>query len=162
MPFFAGRARGTVEDVAAAVATAEAIAKRHDVFLQLVDPRAVYNERHLVSALLHARRARAQGRAKAHSLGAEFLLYLTGQRQVSSALERAGIKPGAEQTIVVADGDRAGTAVWGLLDKLGWSRDPNGVGTNASAPSLLGVGPSTPGPVEEAVLEKVALVDLMK
>jgi KEOPS complex subunit Cgi121 len=162
MPFVAMLAKGTVDDVQAAVAVTEQTAKRHNVFAQLIDPRIVFNERHLQSAQFHATRAFEQKRESAHSFGAEFLLYLTGQRQVSRALELAGIKKGAEATIIVADGERAGTVLWGVLDKLGWSRDPKGIPENREAVMALGIAAPPDGALEDAVLEKVALVDVIK
>lgn len=154
--------RGKVEDVAAAVAKTEELAKRHNVFLQIVDPAIVYNERHLQSAWLHAERAWAQGSQTAKSLQGEFLMYLTGTRQVSDALQIAGVKPGQERVVVCASGERAGTAVWGLLDKLAWSRDPAGIPTNPDAAKRLGANEGGAATLEEAVLERVALVDLRK
>lgn len=162
MPFVAIMARGKVEDVDAVVARVETLAKKHDVFAQLLDPTIVLNERHLSSAHFHMKRALAEERDTGKSPGAEFLLYVTGQRQVSRALELGGIKPGAERTILVADGERAGTVVWGVLDQLGWGRDPRGIPLNPDALNGLGIPPPPDGNVEDAVLEKVALVDVIK
>lgn len=153
-------ARGVVEDVPDALAKAEALSAKHGVFLQLVDPAAVYNPRHLQSAWLHAERAKAQGSMSAKTLGAEFLMYVAGERQVHRAIEKAGIRTGAERTIVCAAGARAATALWGFLDKLGWSRDPSGIPANPAALARLGIAA---GPDLEAdVLERVAFVDLRK
>ena len=162
MPFVAIMANGKVEDVQAAVALAEQIAKKHNVFAQLVDARVVFNERHLASAHLHAKRALEQQRDSAHSPGAEFLLYLTGQRQVSRAIELGGIKQDAERAILVADGERAGTVIWSILDKLAWSRDPKGIPENRDALAAIGIPLPPDGALEDAVLEKVALVDVIK
>lgn len=162
MPFVAIMAKGKVEDVPAAVVLAEQIAKKHNVFAQLIDPRVVFNERHLASASLHSKRALEQRRESANSAGAEFLLYLTGQRQVSKAIDLGGIKKDAERTIVVADGDRAGTVIWGILDKLAWSRDSAGIKENREALDALGIPAPPDGALEDAVLEKVALVDVIK
>lgn len=162
MPFVAIRTKGKVEDVQAAVAMTEQIAKKHNVFAQLVDPRVVFNERHLASAHLHAKRALEEKRDSANSPGAEFLLYLTGQRQVSRAIELGGIKDDAAATILVADGERAGTVIWGILDKLGWSRDPQGIGENHHALGALGIPTPPDDELEDAILEKVALVDVIK
>jgi KEOPS complex subunit Cgi121 len=138
------------------------LAKKHGAFLQLVDPAVVYNQRHLESAHFHATRALAEKREKSNGWGSEFLLYVTGQRQVSRALDLGGIKAGNESTVLVADGDRSGTVVWGLLDKLGWSRDSQGIPVNPRALEALGIAEPRDGNVESAVLEKVALVDVLK
>lgn len=162
MPFVAIRAKGKVEDVQAVVALAEQLAKKHNVWAQLVDPRVVFNERHVASAHLHAKRALEEKRDSANSAGAEFLLYLTGQRQVSRAIDLGGIKKDADATIIVVDGERAGTVVWGILDKLAWSRDPAGITENRDALAALGIPAPPDAELEDAVLEKVALVDVIK
>jgi KEOPS complex subunit Cgi121 len=161
MSFAAIRARASVEDTDAVVAACAAMAQKHGVFLQLLDPAIVYSQRHLESAWMHAERARREDRMTARTVEAEFLMYLTGQRQVSLALPLAGIRAGMDAVLVCAAGERAATAIWGLLDKLGWSRDPQGIAVNPGAIGRLGCNTSNAEP-EDAVLELVAMVDLVK
>lgn len=154
-------ARGRVEDPQAVLRLVDDLAKRYDVTLQLLDADAVYNERHLNSAIAHAERAFQQGRNAAKTLGAEILLYASGERQVSRAIERVGIRPGLERVVILAHGARAGAATWGLLDRLGWTKDPAGLQTNPNALSRFGIT-TPPDKGEYALLERVALVDLQK
>lgn len=159
-PMAAILARAKVENVAEVLAAADAVAAKLTTTLVLLDPAAVFNERHLQSAVLHAQRAFEQGRASAKTLGAEILLYAAGERQVRLAIERAGVRAGLERVVVVAVGPRSGAAVWGLLDRLGWSKDPAGLRDNAAALPHHGLG--AVGDPEAAILERVALVDIRK
>jgi tRNA threonylcarbamoyladenosine modification (KEOPS) complex Cgi121 subunit len=161
--FVAIVAHGPVTDLDAALVTSQTLAAKHDVVVQLVDADAVFNQRHLDAAWIHAERARDQDTMSAKSFGAEFLLYLCGERQVGRALEKAGIREGTARIVIVASGARAGTVVWGILDKLGWSRDPAGIPPrNPATFERLGWTVPTGSDPEDAVLERVALVDVAK
>lgn len=155
------RTRGRVDDVASLLKTIQSWAEKYEVTLQLVHPDAVYDQRHVASAVDHAVRSRAGDTASAKSLGAEILLYLSGQRQVKRALDVAGIEPGLESAVLVGLGERVGAAVWGFLDATGWSRDPAGIGVNEAALERLGVDHDGSDP-SLAVLELVAMVDVRK
>lgn len=155
-------ARGRVDDVASALATAEAVAQRLGASILLIDPEAVYSPRHIESAVVHAERAWREGRAAAKTLSAEILLYLAGEHQVQRAIERCGIRPGLERVVVVACGEKGAAAAWGVLDKLGWSKDPQGVRENPAALARHGISTGANGDAEKRILERVALVDLRK
>ena len=73
--------------------------------LALVDARAVCGALHLRQAAELAQRAHTGGYALSHSRASEVLLYLTGQRQVSRAIERAGLTPATEAVAWVAFGE---------------------------------------------------------
>ena len=153
-------ARAAVDDVAHVLATADAVAQRLDTTVALLDPAAVYNARHLDSAVLHAERAWREGRQSARTLSAEVLLYASGELQVTRAIERCGIRPGLDRAVVLAVGPKCGAAIWGLLDKLGWSRDPAGIPENPSALVRHGHPGTTPErDPEKWILQRVALVD---
>ena len=72
--------------------------------LALVDARAVCGALHLRQAAELAQRAHTGGYALSHSRASEVLLYLTGQRQVSRAIDRAGLSPETETVGWVAFG----------------------------------------------------------
>jgi KEOPS complex subunit Cgi121 len=154
-------ARARVAEVAAALEAADAVGKRHGVTLALFDADAVYNARHLESAIAHAERAFSQGRNSGKTLAAEIFLYLTGERQVERALEQAGLRPGLERAVVLAIGYKGGAAIWDLLDRLKWSKDPTGLVDNPRALARYGLADANGG-AEAAVLERVALLDVRK
>lgn len=155
-------ARAQVENVPETLAVAEAIAKRLETTILLLDPAAVYSPRHLESAILHAERAWKERRAAAKTLATEILLYLSGDHQVGRALERCGIRPGLDRVLVVAVGPKGAASAWAVLSKLEWSKDPVGVPLNPSALERHGLASSQNGDAEKLFLERVALVDLRK
>lgn len=155
-------ARAQVESVDGVLEAVRILEARYGVSIQLVHPDAVYNVRHLESAVLHAERAVREGRQTTHTTGSEFLIYLTGERRIQTALELAGIRPGLERVVLVAlGGERGAAALWGLLDRLGWSRDPAGIRENPKALERLQIAGAN-GVAELAVLERVALLDVRK
>lgn len=159
--FHAIVAHGRVDDVEAVLRTVDEVSRKHGVTLQLFDADAVYNTRHLESAVFHAERAFREGRNAANTLAAEVLMYVCGERQVQRAIERAGIRPGLDRTVVLALGYRHGAAIWELLDRLGWSRDPAGLAENPQALERYGLA-GLNGGAELALLEHVAMLDLRK
>src|SRR5688572_33286175 len=103
-------ADGRVKDVESTMAAADQVMKETKADLVLFDPAAIYGRSHLASAVLHAQRAAAQGKQGAHTLSAEVLLYAAGERQVRHAIDRAGIRPGLEEVLVLALGEQAEAA----------------------------------------------------
>ena len=73
--------------------------------LALVDARAVCGALHLRQAAELAQRAHTGGYALSHSRASEVMLYLTGQRQVSRAIDRAGLTPATLAVAWVAFGE---------------------------------------------------------
>ena len=73
--------------------------------LALADAHAVCGTLHLRQAAELAQRAHDGGYALSHTRASEVLLYLTGQRQVSRAITRAGLTPSTEAVAWVAFGE---------------------------------------------------------
>lgn len=158
-------ATGPPGDLGVVLAAVERTRRRHRVFLQVTNVDIVYDALHIKSALLHAERALRRGLASGRSLETEYLRYLTGQRQVRRALERAGARPGARRHVVVAAGTQAARAVRGLLAELGWRRVSGRIGPNRRALDHLDVPRSARAITPRArwgdlALERVALLDL--
>ncbi len=73
--------------------------------LALADARAVCGALHLRQAAELAQRAHAGDYALSHTRASEVLLYLTGQRQVTRAIVRAGLTPATGAVAWVAFGE---------------------------------------------------------
>ncbi len=69
--------------------------------VQIMDSGAISGRRHVISGVEHAFRACEQGRMTSRTLGGEILLYLTGVRQISKALELGGIGPRTTGIVVI-------------------------------------------------------------
>jgi len=152
-----GRSRGIV-------AEAKRLGDRLGIEILLMDARMVFGRVHVESAVEHAARAFKRGTNVASSMMMEVLLYASGERQLSSAIEKMGVRDGTRQVaIVVSDRMKQKT----ILRELGISADDSVLGARAGRLTAFGVTPkATSGvPKEKAAdlaLERVALVDIKK
>lgn len=72
------------------------------VQVQLLDAGGVAGPRHLFFAAFNALKAFSQGQNLSKSLAVEALLYASGQRQITKALEMLGVKSDAPNVAVLA------------------------------------------------------------
>src|SRR6266545_3296615 len=111
--------RTPLADPKAALDKVQALARARGGWGQLLDADAVLGPDHLVSALDHARRAFDQGRNATESIAMEFLLYASGERQISKAIRAAGVKPGRVFVVILS----GGLSAEDLLAATGWEWD---------------------------------------
>ncbi len=100
---------------------------------------------HLQSAVMHAQRAFERGENVSARMLMETLLYASGERQISLAIARMGVKNGSHEVVLILEGmepDR-------VLNELGLRRDDSVI-------SVVSVDE------KKAALERVALVDIIK
>lgn len=132
----------------------------------LMDADMVCGHDHLESAVVHARRAFDRGSNAANTLGMEVILYASGERQISKAKKKMGLRPGTERVAVVvlspedSDMDR-------VLGRLGLERDDDVLKWSPDKGSAFGLDPSEmeavgPDRAPDLALEKVAFVELLK
>ena len=157
-------ARGEIEDVEALLKIANSVAKETDSIIQLLDASAVFGERHILSAIYHAKRAWEQGRNTAEDVGLEILLYSAGDIQIQRAIKKVGIKDGQGGIALVVLGE---IQIDQVLDKLGLKRDDSVLMGDETVLDILGIEKveregRLPERLQKLVLEKVALVDLLK
>ncbi len=131
---------------------------------QLFDSMMVFGEGHLRSAYEHAVRAFDEGRNSAKSLPTEVLLYASGERQISVAIEKMGIKDGKDEVCIVLIGEADSND---LLGHLGLERKDSLLEGEVKNLKAFGISEEEMAtvPVNEVfdlVLERVAMVDLLK
>lgn len=157
--------RGKVPDLDGALSAAAAVERRLGVRITLVDAAAVCGPGHLASAVHHARGAAAAGEARARDPRVELMLYLTGQRQIKHAMDRAGLGPKTAAVAVVVEGPAAKSAraAHELLAAVGLRRDDRAMApSRAKLRRLLGkVAPAGGGADLEALaMEHTAMLRL--
>lgn len=161
--YFLG-ARGSLPDLKVSLSRVAAVEKSTGVRVHLVDASRVCGAVHLASALLHARRAHERGRGRARDLKVELMMYLVGERQISRAIESAGVKRGTKAVGVAVEGGHksAVRAASELLPALALERDDAAlVATAAKAKALKAAGAGKDAAEWEALaLEVTAFVDL--
>ena len=124
----------------------------------LLNPDSVCGKDHLVSAYIHAERAFAEGRNRCKKIVTEMILYAAFERQIGRALDAVRPRSGTDAVVAAIigyDGDLQ-------LEKLHAVEDPSLLAPSAEKARKLGVELFDGVSPEDAVLEKVAFVDLMK
>ena len=152
-------ARGAPGDPARRLATLKALGE-----VQLLDARLVCGRDHLVSAAEHAERAMREHRNVARSLAVEFVVYASGERQIADALTKMGIRDDTTQFAVVVFG---GEDPADVLRSLSLTRDHAVLESSPAKLRAFGLTEAElasvpPERAADLVLERVALVDLLK
>lgn len=115
---------------------------------------AVCGRDHLLSAYQHASKAFLEHRALARDFSAEFLRYLTGERQVSVAIEKGGIRDGCSMVIL------SEIPVDTIIGALGLERDDSLIECSEKKKNYLGINlEGIKG--EDMALELTAMVALL-
>jgi len=136
--------------------------------VQLVRADRICGPDHLAHAVRLAARAQAQGRGASDALPAEVVRYLAGERQITKALAKVGIAPGADVRIAaLAFGERAKEALDRLATAERWADDPEPLRATREGLLALGVSPEElillpEARWEDLALERAALVDVAK
>ncbi len=135
-----------------------------DASVQLMRASMVFGRIHLESAIDHAIRAFERGRNTSNSRATETLLYASGTRQISKAIEKMGIREGDSEVALVAFGE---FSLDEFLEKANFNQDDSVLDGDASMLIEYGICKkeisSVPDfKVFDLVLERVAMVDLLK
>jgi len=124
----------------------------------LLNPLYVYGERHVLSAVMHAERAFANGTHRSKTLLTETIMYIAGERQASKALKK--VRP-------VSDSEPRVAVLFDIddpkLDEIGLVHDDSviaGTPEKAAAMGLNAFGQDVD--FEELALESVAMLDIEK
>jgi KEOPS complex subunit Cgi121 len=159
-------AKGRV-DVENALEIAERLSRKWDCEIALFNGELVFGRDHLVSAHEHAVRAFHEKSNTCKTLSTEMILYAAGERQISKAIEKIGIRDGQEHVAIAILGDPTDDQVSELLSDLGMTRDDEVLLANDENLEKFGITKKELGTVPKEkrsrlVLEKVALLDLIK
>lgn len=120
----------------------------------LINSMAVCGRDHLLSAYHHASKAFLEHRALARDFSAEFFRYLTGERQVSVAIEKGGIRDGCSMVIL------SEIPVDTVIGALGLERDDSLIECTEEKKNYLGINVAgIKG--EDMALELTAMVALL-
>ncbi len=118
-----------------------------------LNPMAVCGKDHVLSVYMHAKRAFESGTSTSRDFAGEFMRYLSGERQISRAIEKAGVKDG-DSVVMVSDVDMK-EVERALRLKL----DDSILGCTEEKARYLGLNDGFPP--EEMVLELVAMVAVL-
>ena len=153
--------RGQVDDAEALVKRLQSLGKGEGLAL---NADMICGKDHLASAVIHASRAFERGDNVCSSLSVETILFASGERQISKAVKKMGVKVGDERVaLVLFDVDD----VDDLLAACRFSRDDDVLEASAEKAVRFGITPDEikavpPDMVEDLVLERVAFVGMQK
>ncbi|MDR0309595.1 MAG: hypothetical protein LBH88_02410 [Candidatus Methanoplasma sp.] len=123
----------------------------------LLDPQMVCGRDHILSAVMHAERAFGNGTNRSRTLLTETILYAAGDRQIGRAMERMRPKEGKGEMVAL---------LFGIddpkLDRIGMTRCDEIMEASQEKAECLGAELFDGISVEDAVLEHVAMTDLLK
>ena len=154
--------RHGLDDPRATLAELQEVARSRGGWAQLADAEHVAGRNHVLSAVDHARRSMDRGIGASGRFELEFLLYLSGERQISKAIDIAGVRPGRPFVAVVG----GGPSVDELLERFQWTPDDSLASWSPKKLEALGFSKveieSAGAMAADLALEKVARVDLLK
>ncbi len=154
--------RRGLDDPKATLAELQEFVRSRGGWAQLLDAGHVAGRDHLLSAVQHARRAIDRGLGASGRLELEFLLYVSGERQISKAIETAGVRPGAPFVAVIGNGPASKE----IRARFGWVEDASRIESSPAKLRALGFSKmeidAAGSAAANLVLEKVARVDLLK
>jgi len=152
---------GTIEDPMAFIREVQAELGKEALCL---DADLVCGREHIDSAVMHAERAFNYGTNASDSFAMEVMLYASGERQLSKAMAKMGLKKGPARIAIVSfDGEVTPE----MLGKWGLKADPHAISFSVAKAGHFGIGQKEadsvpPEKLQDLVLERVAFVDVNK
>jgi len=159
-------AKGNVK-VKSALRIAEGLSKKWKSEIVILDAALVFGTEHLVSAYEHAKRAFESNTNIAKTFAKEMLLYASGERQISKAIEKMGVKDGASEIAIALIDHPINAQISELLSALKMKRNDDVLLPDEKNLEAFGITKKELSTVpkhkrSKLVLEKVAFVDLLK
>jgi len=74
------------------------------ITLQVLDPTWIVSKKHISAAIYHTQKAFDEERNFARDKATEFLIRISGQKQIKNALKQFGVRENSKQILVVAFG----------------------------------------------------------
>ncbi len=166
---------GEINDVESFVQHLNDFSAQEHLMVQAFDAQVVYGKDHIVSAVMHAKRAFQQGTNATNTLALEILLYAAGERQIQKAIKKMGVKKGKHGIVFLLtdpsnqkDLKNVNEAVVRKLLKTFWfTRDDNVICGDMETLKRFGItkkelSTASKDKYGELILEKIAMVDIIK
>ena len=168
---------GYIEDVENFLKKISKFALEKNVAIQVMNADMVYGKNHLISAAEHAIRAVLEKRNSMRFLSNEIMLYAAGERQIGAAISKMGIKRGHSKTAFVfvhsisdideANGDISSDEAIDFIGEIGMTLNSDVLYGDESVIKRFGIPDGEIDTIEkdkyeDLILEKVAMVDIIK
>ncbi|MBN2066444.1 MAG: hypothetical protein JW771_06515 [Candidatus Thermoplasmatota archaeon] len=167
-------AQGNISSVENVLEKFQEFCAHHNLAGQMFNAEMIYGKNHLFSSVLHAQRAMISQTNTTNSLAMEILLYASGERQLKHAIPKMGIQTGQTSIVMVlTDVDSSkerhldATFVDNLLQQLDLARNDAVIDGTEETLHHFGITKKERQTVvkdkyEDLILEKVAMVDIIK
>ncbi len=161
-----------INDVNDFITKVNKFAEQNNIEIQLFDASLIFGKPHLDSAFAHALRSFRRKETATRSLGMELLFYASGERQITRAIKKMGVKKGESSIIVCLlyplefnhDIDKI---VKEFIQCFDLNQVDSVTQPDKSMLSTFGISKKAQSSVKkdqiyQLVLEKIALVDIIK
>lgn len=161
-------AKGYVSNIDEFLKKINSFSAKHSIVIQVFNAKIIFDNKHIISAYEHAKRAFEQKTNTTNSLAMEILLYTSGERQLKFAIPKIGIKKGRVDIAIIFIGIKiTNKLVDELIKKVSLKRDDKVLEGNINTLKKFGLKQSEIKTVSRnkygsLILEKVALVDIIK
>ena len=165
-------AEGEISNIEEFMDIIKMFSDRYNIVIQVFDADMIYSRNHILSSVLHALRAMEQNTNTTNSLSMEILLYASGERQLKHAIPKIGIKKGCSRIVLLAldISDKISDfskITSDILDSLHLSRNDSVLNGDLETLIRFGVKQTEIDTImkhkyEDIILEKIALVDIIK
>jgi KEOPS complex subunit Cgi121 len=161
-------AKGNIVNVELFLKKINDISKDKKIIIQAFNADLIYGKNHIISAYEHAKRAIDRNKNSTNSFEMEILLYTSGERQLKTAIPKIGVKKGESKiALLFIDDELPNKFINNILDNLSLSRDDEALKGDLKTLKNFGLSDTEIGTInkknyENLILEKIALVDLIK
>ena len=163
-------AKGNIQNVDDFLKKVVSFAKEKDIMIQAFNADLIYGKNHIVSAVKHAKRAFENKTNTTNSLEMEILLYSSGERQLKLAIPKMGVISGDAKVVFVFvkyKGEISNSVIDEFLNIVLLSRNDKVLQGDINTLKKFGINKEEISTVSkdkfgELVLEKVAMVDILK
>jgi len=161
-------ANGIISNVDNFLKEIEIFAKNKNLVIQVFDADMIYSKNHLISAYDHAVRSINRKKNSTNSLEKEILLYASGERQLKIAIPKMGIKKGKSNiAFIFINNQMSDKTIKDFLKFFSLSRNDDVLIGDINTLKKFGITKNeietvTKEKFESLILEKVALVDIIK
>jgi len=164
-------AQGIIQDLDLFLSSLEEFCKKFNVVIQAMNADVIFGEKHLISAAKHAMRAFKQKTNSTNSLAMETMLYASGERQIKLAIEKMGVQKNKSNIALVliseAKEQVSQKNVDEIIDSLNLKINDKVLEGDINTLKKFGITDEeiktvTKAKYDQLILEKVALVDIIK
>jgi KEOPS complex subunit Cgi121 len=163
---------GVIKDVNDLIERVNTFAELNDIEVQLFDARLIFGSEHLQSAFEHAKRSFQKGESATHSFGMELLFYASGERQITKAIKKMGIKKDVNSIISAFIfsphlNNHIDIIIDNFIKEFSLKKNDSLIQPDETMLSMYGISKKAVSTVQDnqifqLILEKIALVDAIK